>query len=143
MNICILKCLYPKRKRNELTTIKKKASTSSTSQEKNVDSSNTSNHHHHHHHHTSKSNITGTSSSIQHHHHQAAGRPASSTNTTKKVLDMSLNNNAYHPTAHVYTFQGQLHYHGQIYRKGDQFTVVDANAGRYNAKLLTATDTEV
>ncbi|ORZ03681.1 Sds3-like-domain-containing protein [Syncephalastrum racemosum] len=43
----------------------------------------------------------------------------------------------------IYTFHGQLHYHGRIYSKGDHFTVVDTNAGRYSAKLLTATETEV
>ncbi|KAI7885510.1 hypothetical protein K492DRAFT_12862 [Lichtheimia hyalospora FSU 10163] len=56
----------------------------------------------------------------------------------KKVLDTSLGTNV----SPVYAYQGHLHYHGKVFRKGDQFTVVDANAGRYSAKLLTATDTE-
>lgn len=56
-----------------------------------------------------------------------------------KVLDTPLGTNV----SPIYAIQGHLHYHGKVFRKGDQFTVVDANAGRYSAKLLTATDTEV
>lgn len=55
-----------------------------------------------------------------------------------KVLDTPLETNV----SAIYAYQGHLHYHGKVFRKGDQFTVVDANAGRYSAKLLTATDTE-
>lgn len=58
------------------------------------------------------------------------------------VLDTSLSHIS-HSSGHVYTFQGQLHYHGRIFRKGDHFTIVDANAVRYNAKLLTANESEV
>ncbi|KAI9310585.1 Sds3-like-domain-containing protein [Dichotomocladium elegans] len=43
----------------------------------------------------------------------------------------------------IYTSRGQLHYYGRVYEKGDHFTVVDASAGRYSAKLLTTSDTEV
>ncbi|KAI9318738.1 hypothetical protein BX666DRAFT_1931109 [Dichotomocladium elegans] len=38
--------------------------------------------------------------------------------------------------------QGHLYYYGRLFKKGEHFTVVDGNGGRYNAKLLTSTDTE-
>ncbi|KAI9246082.1 hypothetical protein BDA99DRAFT_268707 [Phascolomyces articulosus] len=117
-------------------------------------------------HSTSKSTSTGPSSSSNStHYHNNTGRPlltsnsssstsittssmATSTTTTKKVLDTPFTNHASYqqhssPSVHVYSYQGQLHYHGHVYQKGDQFTVVDANSGRYNAKLLSATETEV
>ncbi|RUS21910.1 Sds3-like-domain-containing protein [Endogone sp. FLAS-F59071] len=43
----------------------------------------------------------------------------------------------------IYTQAGVLRYNDQWFRKGDTMVVVDANAGRYTAKMLAANDTEV
>jgi len=43
----------------------------------------------------------------------------------------------------IYIQQGKLQYHNHTFNKGDLFTVVDVNAGRYTAKMLTAQDTEI
>jgi hypothetical protein len=48
-----------------------------------------------------------------------------------------------HTNTPVYIQQGKLQYHNHTFNKGDHFTVVDVNAGRYTAKLLVAQDTEV
>lgn len=48
-----------------------------------------------------------------------------------------------HTNNPVYIQQGKLQYHNHTFNKGDHFTVVDVNAGRYSAKLLVAQDTEI
>lgn len=53
------------------------------------------------------------------------------------VISPPLNSNP------IYIQQGKLQYHNHTFNKGDHFTVVDVNAGRYTAKMLVAHETEV
>ncbi|KAI8578042.1 hypothetical protein K450DRAFT_248750 [Umbelopsis ramanniana AG] len=85
--------------------------------------------------------VVGTSERLQGksdngEHTLAEAKPVDYQNGSN-VISPPLNSNP------IYIQQGKLQYHNHTFNKGDHFTVVDVNAGRYTAKMLVAHETEI
>ncbi|KAG0167249.1 Transcriptional regulatory protein, partial [Apophysomyces sp. BC1034] len=68
--------------------------------------------------------------------------PKATLDTARLPISGPTNISTGHPLKGVRTTKEQLYYHGQVFNKGDYCTVVDVNAGRYTAKLLSTTDVD-